>query len=252
VFAAGDPHRPRELQWLGVLARPLLPERAAGGHLLIRDPFPPLASGNWPAALRWLSATGIALGCLWFALLAQTLWHVVGVLEGLPRRFSRDRPAEPALAAPASDPGLLLQPMPPPAAASAVSSAEAPFVPREGGQIREQSELAKPIDWPTPLRYQGAACKGLFVYAITILEGAPGASAVSFATDAKSPGKYAHPGQKVGDWEVLSITDDWSGANPSAWLIHEGEVCRARLTGNPARIPPPPPPPRPRRKRRRR
>jgi hypothetical protein len=135
---------------------------------------------------------------------------------------------------------------------SAVASAEAPSLPNAGAKLREQSELAKPIDWPTPLRYQGAACKGLFVYVVSIQEGAPRASAVSFATDAKSPAKYAHPGQKVGDWEVLAITDDWSGTDPSVWLIHDGEVCRAGLTGNPARIPPPPPPPAPRRRRRRR
>ncbi|HEU4581374.1 MAG TPA: hypothetical protein VFS67_24120 [Polyangiaceae bacterium] len=124
--------------------------------------------------------------------------------------------------------------------------------PAPAAQVREQSELAKPIDWPTPLRYRGAACQGLFVYAVSMLEGAPRASAVSFATDASSASKFAHPGQKVGDWEVLSVTDDWSGANPSVWLIHAGEVCRARLTGNPARTPPPPPPPPRRRKRRRR
>ena len=57
-------------------------------------------------------------------------------------------------------------------------------------------------------------------------------AAVSFATDATARAKYARPGQKVGDWEVLSITDDWTGTNPSVWLIHNDEVCRARLTGN--------------------
>jgi hypothetical protein len=209
---------------------------ALGGQLLIRPSISPLASGNWPAALRWLGATLLAFGGVWLVLLGQCLWHVFGVLEHLPS--SLDVPPAAPLAAVA--------------AVTEVSPAVVLPPPKEAAPIREQSELAKPIDWPTPLRYQGAACKGLFVYAVSLLEGLPRASAVSFATDASSPGKYVHPGQKVGGWEVLSITDDWSGANPSVWLIHDGEVCRAHLTGNPARTPPPPPPPPPRRRRRRR
>lgn len=177
----------------------------------------------------------MAFGCVWLVLLAQCLWHVLGVIERLPAAMRVPAPRVPTLAP-----------------ASAAIRTAAMSTAKESAPIREQSELAKPIDAPTPLRYQGATCKGLFVYAVSLLEGAPRASAVSFATDASSAGKYAHPGQKVGDWEVLSITDDWSGSDPSVWLIHDGEVCRAHLTGNPARVPPPPPPPRPRRKRRRR
>lgn len=178
----------------------------------------------------------MAFGCVWLVLLVQCLWHVLGVLERLRESIVVPPPAPIATLMPAS----------------VATSTVAASPPEESAPIREQSELAKPIDAPPPLRYRGATCKGLFVYAVSLLEGAPRASAVSFATDASSAGKYAHPGQKVGDWEVLSITDDWSGSDPSIWLIHEGEVCRAHLTGNPTRVPPPPPPPRPRRKRRRR
>jgi hypothetical protein len=46
------------------------------------------------------------------------------------------------------------------------------------------------------------------------------------------------PGQWLGEWEVLAITDDWSGMRPGVWLRRGAEVCRARLNGNPERVPP--------------
>jgi hypothetical protein len=90
--------------------------------------------------------------------------------------------------------------------------------------------------WPEPLRYGGATCTGVFVYAVTLNESAPRWSAVSLATSNTAPARYARPGQRVEEWEVLSITDDWTGANPVVWLTRDEEVCRTSLTGNPARV----------------
>jgi hypothetical protein len=40
----------------------------------------------------------------------------------------------------------------------------------------------------------------------------------------------------LGDWEVLAITDDWTGLNPGVWLVKDWQVCRAELAGNPSRV----------------
>jgi hypothetical protein len=75
----------------------------------------------------------------------------------------------------------------------------------------------------------------VFVYIVTIAEDAPAASAASIAVEADGPAHFVHPGQSVGDWDVLAINDDWTGTNPVVWLRHDGEICSARLAANPQR-----------------
>jgi hypothetical protein len=48
--------------------------------------------------------------------------------------------------------------------------------------------------------------------------------------------RFGRPGETIGDWTVLAITDDSTGVNPDVWLEKDGAACRAELAGNPSRI----------------
>jgi hypothetical protein len=138
---------------------------------------------------------------------------------GVPGRPAHIAPAEPARMALAGDNAPLSGPSAP----------------------QEHSESAIPIeafpDSPYPdLEYRGSTCEGVFVYLVTVFEDSPRDSAVSFAPSAKESASFARPGQKVGDWEVLAITETWSGMMPIVWLARDAEVCRVGLTGNVERV----------------
>jgi hypothetical protein len=96
-------------------------------------------------------------------------------------------------------------------------------------------------------------CPEIFVYIVTVAEGAPQRSAASLGVGKQGPARFRRPGERIGDWTVLAISDDWTGLNPDVWLEKDGTVCRAELEGNPSRIhqaPKPPPKPKARRRRR--
>ena len=76
----------------------------------------------------------------------------------------------------------------------------------------------------------------MFVYIVTTFELSPRDSAASLASSKTGPARFRRAGQMLGEWEVLGITDDWTGLNPSVWLVKDNEVCRADLDGNPARV----------------
>lgn len=106
---------------------------------------------------------------------------------------------------------------------------------------------------PPPPEYPRVDCNDIFVYIVTITDGAPERSAASIGVGKKGPARFRRPGEGIGDWTVLAITDDWSGLNPDVWLEKDGTVCRAELAGNPSRIQHTPKPrPRPKARRRRR
>jgi hypothetical protein len=106
---------------------------------------------------------------------------------------------------------------------------------------------------PLPPDYPRVDCKDIFVYIVTIADGAPERSAASIGVGKKGPARFRRPGEGIGDWTVLAIADDWSGLNPDVWLEKDGTVCRAELAGNPSRIQQTPTPrPRPKARRRRR
>jgi hypothetical protein len=105
---------------------------------------------------------------------------------------------------------------------------------------------------PPPPDYPRVDCKDIFVYIVTIADGAPERSAASIGVGKKGPARFRRPGEGIGDWTVLAITDDWSGLNPDVWLEKDGTVCQAELAGNPSRIQHTPKKPRPRSKARRR
>jgi hypothetical protein len=78
-------------------------------------------------------------------------------------------------------------------------------------------------------------CGDVFVYIVSVAE-APTGSAASLGVGKNSPARFRRPGDRIGDWEVLAITEDWSGMNPAVWLLKGNAVCRAELAGNPARV----------------
>lgn len=196
-------------------------------------------AGPPPEVMPRLAAMLLGLvtltGCAW-AVIAAHAW--LSLLSGCSRWLVSSVQKQPeALAAPAPP-----VPRPPPAEARAALPAPTPAPPAltpgppalpAAGGTPGASEQGS---WPEPLSYGGNSCTGVFVYAVTLNESAPRRSAVSLATSANTPARYVRPGQRVDGWEVLSITDDWTGANPVVWLARDEEVCRARLTGNPARV----------------
>jgi hypothetical protein len=115
----------------------------------------------------------------------------------------------------------------------------------------EASEIATPVgreqgsnaddDGVAPeevrsVSYPVVPCDGVFVYIVTLAEGAPEWSAASLGLGKKGPARVRHPGDTLGDFTVLSINDDSTGLNPEVWLEREGAVCKAELAGNPSRI----------------
>lgn len=120
------------------------------------------------------------------------------------------------------------------------TAAEAPAQPFEA--TAEASERAVPLGARPESEYVRTECGDVFVYIVSVAEAAPRSSAASLAVGKTSPARFRRPGQRIGDWEVLAITDDWSGANPAVWLLKDNAVCRAELAGNPARVHVPPKP----------
>jgi hypothetical protein len=100
----------------------------------------------------------------------------------------------------------------------------------------QDSAGALAIGQPPPPDYPRVGCKDIFVYIVTIAEGAPLRSAASIGVGKKGPARLRRPGEALGDWTVLAITDDWTGINPEVWLEKDGAACRAELAGNPSRI----------------
>ncbi len=202
-------------------------------------------------ALTLTASAGVALA-------ASALWHSVEALQGI-LRASAAPPAAPATAAPGPaaaapsamapvEPALPAAPEPerpkapvatlapePSAAVPAANIAPAPAAPGGSPQPKEPAPA-----WQGPVadssRYDGARCEGVFVYAVTLVERSPLESAVSLGISPSSPATLVRPGQATNGWEVLAITDDWTGMMPVVWLRHEDQVCRAGLTGNPARV----------------
>ncbi|HTV21280.1 MAG TPA: hypothetical protein VMG12_21485 [Polyangiaceae bacterium] len=99
-------------------------------------------------------------------------------------------------------------------------------------------EPERPLQLGIPATTSGPSvpCPDIFVYIVTIAPGVPSRSAVSIGEGRHGPGRFRRPGEKIGDWTILAISDDRTGLNPSVWLGKAGSVCRAELAGNPARV----------------
>lgn len=96
-----------------------------------------------------------------------------------------------------------------------------------------QLEASVPREWW--LEQEWERCSGVFVYIVSISDHGGAHSSASLAAHPAGKARFRRVGQSVGDWEVLWISDDWSGVNPAVWLIRGQEVCRAELAGNPQR-----------------
>jgi hypothetical protein len=141
-----------------------------------------------------------------------------------------------------------------PSGASFEAKAEVHEAPTPVGLVDDA--LMVPGEAPPP-SYPRTRCDDVFVYIVTIAEGAPERSAASLGLGKTGPARFRQLGETIGDYTVLSITDDSTGLNPAVWLGKEGAACRAELAGNPARVHVPLPVrknsvAKPRRKRRRR
>ena len=118
--------------------------------------------------------------------------------------------------------------------------------------VLDDTAGALTLGQPPPATYPRVDCEDIFVYIVTIAEGAPLRSSASIGVGRKGPARVRRPGQDVAGWTVLAISDDWSGLNPRVWLDKDGAACRAELAGNPSRVhQTPKPPPRVKARRRR-
>jgi hypothetical protein len=84
---------------------------------------------------------------------------------------------------------------------------------------------------PPSYRYVGK-CEGIYVYIVSIAVENPEESSVSLSLTPDGTGRFRYVGDAIGRFEVLSITDDWSGHQPKVWLRDGLEVCQAGLAGN--------------------
>lgn len=100
----------------------------------------------------------------------------------------------------------------------------------------EASEKAVTIGGAWPPAYERTECDDVFVYIVTVAERAPAHSAASLGLGKNGRARFRQPGQTLGGWEVLAITDDWTGLDPAVWLVKDKYICRAQLAGNPSRL----------------
>jgi hypothetical protein len=93
---------------------------------------------------------------------------------------------------------------------------------------------------PPPEDFPRVTCEDVFVYIVSIADGSPRRSAATIGIGKKARSQLRRPGEKIGEWTLLAISDDRTGINPGVWLEKDGAVCRAELEGNPARVAPKP------------
>jgi hypothetical protein len=175
-----------------------------------------------------------ALGWIWATFAGHALWQFAANVDGLLALATRPHVThQDSFEAPLV-PSVLPAPQTPEGQLDPDMFHRGSMDPlQESGEQHSGKPTA--VESPPALAYHGATCSGVFVYIVTISEQSPRHSAVSFATKDTARSSFARPGQAVGPWEVLAITDDWTGTNPVVWLTRDDEVCRTGLTGNPIR-----------------
>lgn len=206
-----------------------------------------------PAPRRWHPRTGpklrlllavlTLLGGLWFALVARAFYELGSMLLALAVPMAsggdaayRDAAESAAARNPVrrSQTPATAKPVPAHTLPPRLSQGRETHVQRRS--VEERSERPTPLSSPPLLEYHGSRCTGVFVYIVTVASDSPRRSAVSLAESETAQARLLHPGERVGAWELLAITDDWTGVNPTVWLVRDGQVCRTGLTGNPARV----------------
>jgi len=86
-----------------------------------------------------------------------------------------------------------------------------------------------------PRFYFIGECDDVYVYIVSVDIDDPSLSSASLSLSGKGSGNYRRVGGLIGAYEVMAITDDWSGLNPKVYLRQGDEVCSAKLTGNSVR-----------------
>jgi hypothetical protein len=100
----------------------------------------------------------------------------------------------------------------------------------------EASEKAVPLSVTPSPPLARTECPEIFVYIVSVVEPDARLSVASLGVGHDGPARLRHLGDRIGDWEVAAITDDWSGLRPEVWLVRGEAYCRARLAGNPSRV----------------
>jgi len=205
---------------------------------------------GWAPRNRALEAIGTlaTLICILLAvMLSISVWHFgslarlilesihhqpisehVASLEPLPPALDAHAPEE-ALGAAAAD-------VPTPKAPEEVETPPArspvdPVLPAPPGTAGTPERIAaQPPPTAAPIQ-----CSDIFVYIVSIVEADPASSAASLGIGQDGPARFRRPGDSIGEWRVVDIKDDWSGANPDVWLTKDDVLCRAELAGNSSR-----------------
>lgn len=207
-----------------------------------RQPRPPWLAGVWTG--------GILLGgCVATAFATAALWQLGAVIDALveaARATSVTSPPVPVRGmVTESTPGMpqssamtkkdaTIHTLPVALDSEPLHTSRAPSPSFE--PAAEASEKPVALGAEAEPEYVRTECDDVFVYIVSIAEAAPMASAASLAVGKTSPARLRRPGQRIGGWEVLAITEDSSGVNPAVWLLKGNAVCRAELAGNPARV----------------
>ncbi len=109
----------------------------------------------------------------------------------------------------------------------------------------EASEKSRPLSVMPAPPLARVECPEVFVYIVSVVESDARLSVASLGIGQDGPARMRHLGDRIGDWKVAAITDDWSGLRPEVWLVRGETYCRAKLAGNPSRAQGATPPPRP-------
>lgn len=217
-----------------------LPNSIAGSTVRITR-----AGGSWGASKRLAAVRRVLLvmaavsSCAGAAFATHGVWRVASTVEAL---LDLARPVPPRVAP--AEVGARVDATVPSLPGEAKSAEPAPLPDiGEGGTspgasptTAEASENPISLGGPHWPEYVRTECSGVFVYIVTTSVDSPRDSAASLASSKNGRARLRRPGQMLGDWEVLGITDDWSGLNPAVWLLKGHQVCRAELAGNPARV----------------
>lgn len=192
-------------------------------------------SAHWAAL-----ATVLLVGCGCVTYASCGVWQLGALVSAVAESASAVSPrparvAPPAALDPSVDPSSTpghVAPLSPPIDAPRILS----FQPSESVQdVAEATEKAVVLGGEAASPAPIAPCDDIYVYIVSIADD-PRLSAASLGVGKASPARLRRPGSSIGEWNVVSINDDWSGINPDVWLRKGSSLCRAELAGNPSRV----------------
>jgi hypothetical protein len=105
----------------------------------------------------------------------------------------------------------------------------------DAGSAPEAGAAVEDVEEAEPRYLYVGACEGIYVYIVTVSVQDPTQSTASLSLSGTGRGLYRRVGDRIGQFEVMAIHDDWTGLDPKVWLRKGDEVCHATLEGNDAR-----------------